>query len=144
MSNSAAGRIASPSAIDAPDTIAINRLALGWLDQTDVFTASTKRTTTTSLKPSTGASGTRLVVVPVDSTRVVTIELVVNDGYNKHLPSAGIAVHIVDTSQGTTTSRFQQTVEIGLRSGQTLTTSGWTIVVESVDTNEAVVTVERA
>ena len=30
MSNSAAGRITSPPAIDAPDTIAINRLALGW------------------------------------------------------------------------------------------------------------------
>lgn len=95
MSDSTAPRQVRPDRRDAPDTIAANRIALGWLsdDSVDVVPPSGL---TTDIAASTASSGRRALVVPIDDGRLVTIELLVPTGANDHLPASGIAVHIVD------------------------------------------------
>lgn len=94
MSNSAAPRDVDPDRRDGPDTIALNRLFAGWLPDAAVWVAPATGGSIV-LAPSTGESGTRLAVVAVSATELLTIELLTADGYNTHLPAGGIAVHRV-------------------------------------------------
>lgn len=94
MSNSAAPRDVDPDRRDGPDTIALNRLFAGWLPDGAVWVAPAAGGSIV-LAPSTGESGTRLAVVSVSATELLTVELLTADGYNDHLPADGIAVHRV-------------------------------------------------
>ncbi len=101
MSNSAAPRDVQPERVDAPDTIAIDRVALGWLPTAALAVAESGAKSTSGtfgLRPSTGTAGLRLLVLPVDDTKFVTVEFLPTTGYDDHLPAAGIAVHLVDQS----------------------------------------------
>ena len=98
MSDSAAPRQIDASRRDAPDTLAINRVASGWLALSDVAVLSPASSLSVSslsvrLEPSTGAVGTRLAVVPLGAEEFLTIEWLSADGFNDHLPHAGVAVH---------------------------------------------------
>jgi hypothetical protein len=96
MSNSAAPREVDPSRRDAPDTLAVDRVECGWLQSGDIVVAdATGGTTNAVLAPSTGASGIRLMVLPVDSSSFLTVELLTRSGFNTHLPVDGVAVHLV-------------------------------------------------
>ena len=99
MSNSAAPRDVDPDRRDASDTLALNRVFAGWLPEGDVWAAPTGGGTVV-LARSTGPSGTRLAVLPVDGNVFVTVELLVAEGYNDHLPADGVAVHRVAVSDG--------------------------------------------
>jgi hypothetical protein len=96
MSNSAAPRDVDPSRRHGPDTLGVNRLALGWLDPTDVIVMRRGASQQVSLAPSTDRGGQRLAVLEVDAERFLTIEVLDNSGYNAHLPAPGVAVHLVD------------------------------------------------
>jgi hypothetical protein len=98
MSDSSAPRVVRADRRDAPDTIAANRIALGWLPLADVVVVDA--TTTVMLAASTSNTGRRVAVVPLDDTRLITIELLVPQGANDHLPAAGVAVHLIDQSAG--------------------------------------------
>lgn len=108
MSNSAAPREVDPARREGPDTIGINRLDLGWLDPDDVAvvdTASSGPVTlevlaaTSPVQAAPGAPRTpRLVAIPLDDERLVTVEYLVASGRNRHLPESGVAVHVVSTS----------------------------------------------
>jgi hypothetical protein len=99
MSDSAAPRHTDPARRDAPDTLAIDRVACGWLSADDAVVADQKKgAVSADLSPSTGASGTRLMVLPVDGSSFLTVELLTPTGYDDHLPMAGIAVHLVTVS----------------------------------------------
>ena len=136
MSNSAAPRDVDQGTLDAPDLIGVNRVDLGWLPLTDVVVADGP--TTASLGPSTGASVTRLLVLPVDEHRVVTVELLRPSGFDAHLPEAGIAVHLVDDSTGTDVLRWQQARGSApphtdlLGASEVLDVAGWRIEVRAV------------
>jgi hypothetical protein len=97
MSNSAAPRDTLPDRRDAPDVIALHRVTAGWLTDDDITQAGPDGVTVTLL-PSTGDDGTRLLVLPVDATSFLTVELLVPEGYDDHLPEAGLAVHVVTLS----------------------------------------------
>lgn len=131
MSNSAAPREEHPNRRDAPDTLAINRLAAGWLPQSAVEVVPARGGTVT-LSASAGPSGTRLAVIALDDLRFLTVELLTAEGYNDHLPSSGVAVHLIDTS-GT---EREQTPLVGLppfddllTSGETFSALDWSIAV---------------
>lgn len=131
MSNSAAPRLTQPGRRDAPDTLAINRLAAGWLPQSAVEVVPSTGTTVT-LAPSAGTTGPRLAVIVLDDHRFLTVELLVAEGFDAHLPASGIAVHLVD---GAGADRAQ-TPLIGsppfddlLTAGETFIALGWRIAV---------------
>ena len=95
MSNSASPRDVDRARRNGPDTLAINRVALGWLSARDLVVASRDGGTFT-LSPSTGARGLRLLVLPLASDSFLTVEYLTADGFNDFLPSPGLAVHKVD------------------------------------------------
>ena len=131
MSNSAAPRAVDPARRDAPDTLAINRLEAGWLPASAVAVIPPTGATVT-LSPSSGTSGTRVAVIELDDRRFMTVELLAADGFDGHLPSSGIAVHLIVGSDATRT----QTPLVGrapcddlLTAGENLTRNGWTVSV---------------
>ena len=131
MSDSAAPRASHPARRDAPDTLAINRLAAGWMP-TSAVTAIPRSGGAVTLTPSNGVSGTRLAVIELDAHRFITVELLTASGFDDHLPASGVAVHLIEGSDAT---RIQTPLVGGppydhlLTAGQTLTTHGWTVTV---------------
>ncbi len=136
MSNSAAPRAVNPARRDGPDTLAINRLAAGWLPTSAVAVVPASGSTVT-LAPSNdstanGSTGTRLAVIELDDHRFITVELLTAEGFDDHLPTSGVAVHLVDGSDSTRT----QTPLVGLApyddlltAGETFSGNGWSIAV---------------
>jgi hypothetical protein len=109
MSNSAAPRDVDPARRDAPDTIAVDRLDLGWLPVADAAVA-TPDGLTVDLAPSIAPAGTRVVLAALDDHRMLTFEYLIPTGFDDHLPEAGVAVHLVDDSAGTNVLRVQDTL----------------------------------
>jgi hypothetical protein len=131
MSNSAAPRDTQPARRDGPDLIAIHRAVAGWLPASGVTLADGAVSAT--LTPSTGDSGIRLLVLPVDNGAFLTVELLTVAGYDDHLPVAGIAVHRVSVDGDAITAidpltgnaPFTELVQPGAE----LVTDGWTVTV---------------
>jgi hypothetical protein len=144
MSNSAAPRASDPTRRDAPSTLAINLVDLGWIEPDDivVFDASGDGDDPTEIElvaMGDAAAGTRLAVLAIDDHRVLTVEYRTPTGLDAHLPESGIAVHLVDDSAGTAIERTQvpwHTVRAPftdlLGAGDSLMTNGWTIDVLGV------------
>ncbi len=132
MSNSAAPREIDPERRDAPDTLAVQRLIAGWLTAVDVLVAPPEGGSAT-LQPSTGSEGLRLLVLPVDATSFLAVELLTADGFDAHLPADGVAVHLV-TLDGSTVLPMEPLVgnlpfTDLLQQGESLATHGWSISV---------------
>jgi hypothetical protein len=139
MSDSAAPRAVDPARRDAASTLAVNLLDLGWLDLDAAVTARTGDRTEVDLAPAAGDDGTRLLVLPVDEHRIVTVELRTADGLDTHLPESGVAVHVVDDRAGEDVLRVQLPVHTTaepftdlLGPGEALDVEGWRIEVRSV------------
>jgi len=98
MSDSAAPRQFQPDRKNAQDTLAINRLALGWLGVDAVQIADPNAGGTFELANSPGTSGTRLLVLPVSDDVFVSVELLDASGLDDFLPHGGLAVHRIDQS----------------------------------------------
>jgi hypothetical protein len=102
MSDSAAPRTLDPDRRDGGDTLGANRIALGWLPLDDVVVVPRRDDGTQQqviLSPSTAPDpGPRLAVIPLDPTRLLTVELRVPAGADAHLDEPGISVHLVDQS----------------------------------------------
>lgn len=132
MSNSAAPRDTDPDRRDAPDTIALNRLLAGWLPTSDVWVAPADGGSVT-LAPSTGEGGTRVAVLPVSESAFLTVELLTATGFDAHLPTDGIAVHMVEVGSGRAQTVSPLTGEAPftdlLQVGQSLDAEGWRIEV---------------
>lgn len=105
MSDSTARRVLDEQEPSGPDTIAANRVGLGWIGLDDVVVVTGRREV--ELRPSTADSGTRAAVIALDDHRLVTIELLTPTGLDAHLSAAGIAVHLVDQRPGTGDERVQ-------------------------------------
>ena len=132
MSNSAAPREMDPERRDAPDTLAVQRLIAGWLTVADVLVAPRNGGSVT-LQPSTGSEGLRLLVLPVDASSFLTVEVLTADGLDAHLPAAGVAVHLV-TIDGSTVLPIEPLVGDPpftdlLQPSESLVIHGWSITV---------------
>lgn len=157
MSNSAWPRAVDPERRDAPDTIAIHRVVAGWIEATEVRVVDDAHTVTLvpSNRPPVDLAddllGTRLMVLRVDATTFLTIEVLTATGFDSHLPADGVAVHRVrvapeDTSriesiEPLTPSSAPPYVDL-LRSTASLVADGWTITVVDWDSRGWVVSVE--
>ncbi len=150
MSNSAAPRDVQPDRRNAQDTIAVNRLALGWLPATDIAVASRHRHVF-ELDPSTGEAGLRLLVLPVDNDSFLTVEYLTKTGFDDFLPTSGITANFIDqtpaachrpatsTEPCTGIDRLQTTLgspkpytDLLHTPGSSWSLKGWTITVRSI------------
>lgn len=154
MGDPSSPRRADPSRRDAPDLIAIDRLQLGWLPIGAVHVADASGDRV-DLAPSTGTSGTRMLVVPVIEHQALTVELLTDSGFDDHLPASGVVVHVVDDSPASCGSvtrcgaldRRQLIVGMAgsgnalLRAGDAIEHTGWKVTVESITAERATVVV---
>jgi hypothetical protein len=77
---------------------------------------------TVTLASSAGTTGTRLAVITLDDHRFLTVELLLAEGFDDHLPASGVAVHLIDA----TGSERTQTPLVGLAPFDDLLTPGET------------------
>jgi hypothetical protein len=131
MSNSAAPRAVHPDRRDGPDTLAVNMLEVGWMSTSAVVVIPSGGGTV-ALAPSSGPASPRIAVVAIDDHSFLTVELLVADGFNDHLPATGVAVHLIEGAGATRT----QTPLVGtapyddlLTVGETFTGLGWRVAV---------------
>ena len=82
------------------EMLAWHRWQLGWIEDSEVFCA-TSSTTSIKLGPLTKNLGSRMLVMPVDSSRVLVAENRAIDGYDQNLLTGGILVYSVDERIGT-------------------------------------------
>lgn len=165
MSNSAAPRDVDPWRRHGPDTLAVNRLAVGWLPLDDVAHALSNAGAANAgavnagaasepqpftLAPSTASSGTRLLLLPIDEHRMLTVEYLRPTGFDNALPEAGVAVHLIDDSAGEGVERLQETLVgtapytdlLGL--DETFAANGWSLRVISKSASAVQVAVTSA
>lgn len=99
MSDSAAPRERDPAARDGQDTLGVNRIAAGWLPDTDVLVGTAGPDPQRfDLRPSTGRTGARVLVLAVDQWRFLTVEYLTPTGLDRSLPSSGVTVTLIDQS----------------------------------------------
>ncbi len=146
MSDSAAPRSVDPDRRDGPSTLGINRFDIGWLDRDDVVVfdpSSPPSPAPITLAPaSTRIIGgnqvsrtPRLAVIRLGPDRLVSVEYLVPAGFDDHLPTAGVAVHLVSDSPadqaGPGVLRMQRPVGSEsphtdlLEAGESLVVEGW-------------------
>jgi len=77
------------------EMLAWHRWQLGWIEDSEVFCA-TSSTTSIEVGPLTKNLGSRMLVMPVDSSRVLVAENRSSDGYDQNLLTGGILVYSVD------------------------------------------------
>lgn len=158
MSNSAAPRDVDPDRRDGPGTIAVNRLAAGWLPLASMAVA--EGAGTFPLVPSNSAEGPRVLVLPIDDARFLTVEALTNTGFDAHLPRSGIVVHEIDQSptacrSGADTpclNEYRSQLPISgtrpftdlLGDGSTWSGGGWSISVSSSGNGSWTVSVNRS
>lgn len=159
MSNSAAPREVDPARRNGPDTLGINRVALGWLPLEDVEVGDPAGSRH-RLVPSSAPDGRRLLLLPLDDLRLLTLEVRTNSGFDDHLPAPGVVVHEIDqrpaACRGETGTEpcvneyRRQPVRSGtapytdlLGAGETWSGSGWTVRVTGSDGTSFTVEVRR-
>lgn len=146
MSDSAAPRSVDPARRDGPSTLGINRLDIGWLDSADVVVfdgSSPPSAAPITLAPaSTRIIGgnqvsrtPRLAVIRLGPDRLVSVEFLVPAGFDDHLPTAGVVVHLVSDSPadqaGPGVLRIQRPLGSEsphtdlLEAGESLVVEGW-------------------
>ena len=131
MSNSAAPREVNPQQRNGPDTLAINRFALGWLPIAALTIAGPDGGSFT-VSPSTGPTGTRLVILPITDHSLLTVEYLPDDGFDDFLPHGGIAIHVVDqNSPGlrVTVGAPAPFTQLLNNPGDSVTTNDWHVTV---------------
>tara|TARA_B100001123_G_C15156173_1_gene965581 strand:+ start:126 stop:1142 length:1017 start_codon:yes stop_codon:yes gene_type:complete len=91
-----ASRYGSMDPLNGNEMLAWHRWQLGWIEDSEVF-CSTSSLSSIEVVPLTENAGTRMLVVPVDSSRVIVAENRISEGYDRNLPIGGILVYSVDT-----------------------------------------------
>ena len=121
------------------EMLAWHRWQLGWIEDSEVFCA-TSSTTSIKLGPLTKNLGSRMLVMPVDSSRVLVAENRSSDGYDQNLLTGGILVYSVDVriAPGKAPIRVQGDYSgdwpdssVLLQPGEKITVAGYEISVTS-------------
>ena len=121
------------------EMLAWHRWQLGWIEDSEVFCA-TSSTTSIKLGPLTKNLGSRMLVMPVDSSRVLVAENRSSDGYDQNLLTGGILVYSVDVriAPGKAPIRVQGDYSgdwpdssVLLQPGEKITVTGYEISVTS-------------
>lgn len=121
------------------EMLAWHRWQLGWIEDSEVFCA-TSSTTSIKLGPLTKNLGSRMLAMPVDSSRVLVAENRAIDGYDQNLSTGGILVYSVDeriaTGKGPIKVQGDYSADwpdssVLLQPGEKITVTGYEISVTS-------------
>lgn len=134
MSNSAAPRDKNSEARNAPGPVAINMYLAQWLDDRniEVIEKGTKAINLVATNTDLATDGLRLVLVPVDVSTVISIEVLEATGDNQHLIHDRVVIHQVDIAGETGFERRQTVLDADLRSNESWSNGKIEITVKQV------------
>ena len=146
MSNSAAAWEVVPETRHGGGTIALNLYRSGWITDAEVVETTSSGAHVLAANDAPAGTGTRLLSVDLDEHRFVTVELIRPGLDNVHLGAPGVAVHLIDFSDGVCemppcvgTARRQVQAKGSRRDdgllvdGESVTAAGVTVRVDGVD-----------
>jgi hypothetical protein len=142
MSNSAAPRDKNSEARNAPGPVAINMYLAQWLDDRniEVIEKGTKVINLVATNTELATDGLRLVLVPVDVSTVISIEVLEATGDNQHLIHDRVVIHQVDIAGETGFERRQTVLEADLRSNESWSNGSIEITVTQVMKTNSITT----
>jgi hypothetical protein len=142
MSNSAAPRDINSDARDAPGPLGINQYLAHWLDDSNValFENGIKSFDLVSTNTKLAIDGLRLVLVPLNSSTIVSIELLEASGDNEHILHDRVVVHQIEVAGETGFERRQTVLDADLQSSQSWSDGKVDISVKQVTSHNSVTT----
>ena len=143
MSNSAAPRDFNADIRNAPGPLGINLYLSHWLNDNNVALLENGTTSFDLVATSTdlAVDGLRLVLVPLNNSTVVSVELLQASGDNQHLLDDRVVIHQIESAGETGFERRQTVLDADLQSGESWSDGKVDISVKQVKTNHSVTTV---
>lgn len=139
MSNSAAPRDVVPEARDAPGPLAINMYLANWLqdDQVKVLHAETVTVNLVATNTDREVDGVRLLIIPVDKSSIITVELINAIGDNQHLLHDRVVLHHIEIAGQSGYERRQTVLNDDLLSGETWSNEQVSIRAKAIQPNQS-------
>ena len=143
MSNSAAPRDFNADMRNAPGPLGINLYLSHWLNDNNVALLENGTTSFDLVATNTDlvVDGLRLVLVPLNNSTVVSVELLQASGDNQHLLDDRVVIHQIESAGETGFDRRQTVLDADLQSGESWSDGKVDISVKQVKTNHSVTTV---
>ena len=140
MSNSAAPRDFNADMRNAPGPLGINLYLSHWLNDNNVALLENGTTSFDLVATSTdlAVEGLRLVLVPLNNSTVVSVELLQASGDNQHLLDDRVVIHQIESAGETGFDRRQTVLDADLQSGESWSDGKVDISVKQVKTNHSV------
>jgi len=142
MSNSAAPRDINSDERNAPGPLGINMYLAGWLDDANValLENGTKSFILVATNTELVVDGLRLVLVPLNNSTVISIEVIGASGDNRHLLRDRVVIHQIELAGETGFERRQTVLDADLHSEESWSDSKVDITVKQVVTTHSVTT----
>ena len=142
MSDSAAPRNVNPDERNAPGPLAINMYLARWLDDRNVVIVEkgTKSLNLVATKTDLAVDGLRLVLVPVDNSTVISIEVLEATGDNQHLLHDRVVIHHIDVAGEAGFERRQTVIAADLQGEDSWSDGNVEITVKQVTKTNLITT----
>ena len=142
MSNSAAPRDFNADMRNAPGPLGINLYLSHWLNDNNVALLENGTTSFDLVATNTDlvVDGLRLVLVPLNNSTVVSVELLQASGDNQHLLDDRVVIHQIEGAGETGFERRQTVLDADLQSGESWSDGKVDVSVKQVKTINSVTT----
>ena len=142
MSNSAAPRDFNADMRNAPGPLGINLYLSHWLNDNNVALLENGTTSFDLVATNTDlvVNGLRLVLVPLNNSTVVSVELLQASGDNQHLLDDRVVIHQIEGAGETGFERRQTVLDADLQSGESWSDGKVDVSVKQVKTINSVTT----
>jgi hypothetical protein len=120
MSNSAAPRDVNPNARNAPGPLGINMYLSQWINDSNValLEDGTKSFDLVATDTDSAVDGVRLVLVQLNNSTIISVELLNASGDNQHLLRNRVVVHQIDVAGVVGFERRQTVLDADLQIGE--------------------------
>jgi len=142
MSNSAATRHIDSDARNAPGPLGINMYLAGWLDDSNVALVEngTKSFELVATNTELVVDGLRLLLVPLNNSTMISIEVIGATGDNRHLLRDRVVIHQIELAGETGFERRQTVLDADLQDGKSWSDGKVEINVKQLVTTNSVTT----
>lgn len=142
MSNSAAPRDVDADVRNAPGTLGINMYLAGWLDDRNVAFVDNGTMSFELVATNTElvVDGLRLVLVPLNNSTVISVEVIGATGDNRHLLHDRVVIHQIEVVGMNGFERRQTVLDADLQVGKSWSNGKVAITVKQLVTTNLVTT----
>jgi hypothetical protein len=140
MSNSAAPRDVNPDARNAPGPLGINMYLSQWINDSNValLEDGTKSFDLVATDTDSAVDGVRLVLVQLNNSTIVSVELLNASGDNQHLLRNRVVVHQIEVAGVVGFERRHTVLDADLHIGESFSQGKIDITVEQITSENSV------